>query len=231
MKNALTKILAVAVVVALIAGGVVSWQLWASQNALREQRIETANARAAADTSKLRIRAEGDTAVAVAERLAFQTEVSLREAFRDSVERMALATARVRLEADSLRRVAEGAAAIVDSAGNLTAAGRLDARDSLGLEVDAEVVIPADRSLLPVWTWKVWRQTIDLELALSCEGDLAVAQLAGPSWLPLAIDSVAQRPELCIPPVRLGWNPFSMRIPSLPWAVVLVTVGYVLGSR
>lgn len=225
------KILAIVAILAILAGSFMSWRLWAMQNELRNQRIETANARASADSSKLAIKAEGDTAVAVAERLAFQTEVRLREAFRDSVERMAQATARIRIEADSLRRVVEGAAATEDSVGNLTTTGRLDARDSLGIQVEAKVTIPADRTIKPVWTWRVWRGPIALELALSCQGDQAVAQLAGPPWLPLAIDSVAQRPELCIPPVRLRWNPFSLRIPSLPWAVGLGIAGYVLGSR
>ena len=227
----LSKILAVVVALMVIAGAITGWKLWAAQNALRDQKIETANARAAADESRLMIRAEGDTAVAVAERLAFQTEVRLREAFRDSVERMALATARVRLEADSLRQVVEGTAAVRDSTGNLTAFATLDARDSLGIEVEAEVTIPADLTIPPTWTWRIWRAQIDLELALSCEGNLAVAQLAGPRWLPLAIDSVAQRPEFCIPQVQSRWNPFSVSMPSLPVAAALVIGGYLLGTR
>jgi hypothetical protein len=215
----------VLIVALLVAGGYTSWRWRQAEAAKHELRIQIANDSAARDTTVLEIRADADSQIAVARRVAFQTEVELREAFQDTVERVAHAAARIRIERDSLQVELEGERAEKDTAGTVTAKGRLDARDSLGIAVSATVAIPRDL-LKPIWSWRLWRDPIPLELALSCEEDLAVAQLAGPPWARLAIDSVAQDPDICLPAPDLGWNPFRFELPSLPWAIVLVAIGY-----
>ena len=94
--------------------------------------------------------------------------------------------------------------------------------------MSARVKIPRDL-LKPRWDWRLYREPIPLELALSCQGDLAVAQLAGPAWAMLAIDSVSQAPDICIPPANLRWDPFRIEVPSLPVTLLVVLAGYAVG--
>jgi hypothetical protein len=214
----------------LILSGVYVSSRWrAAASEMRELRITLANDSAAADASKLEIKREGDSALAVARRVAFQAEVGLREAFRDSVERIAHAAAQFRIEADSLRTTLKGERAERDSAGTITVTGAIDATDSLGVVVGARVTIPADLAR-PLWDWRIRRASIALALALSCEQDLAVAQLAGPPWARLVIDSVVQEPELCIPQPDLGWDPFRLEVPSLPVIILLFGLGLATGA-
>lgn len=209
--------------VALALAAVAAWQTWQLRRleaAQRQQRIDNANALAAADVSVLTVRAEGDSQVAVAKRLAFQTELELREAFQDTVKRLLQATARLRVAADSLALEVRIARATRDTAGVITAADTVDLRDSLGVAAAATVRIGP--TLEAAWVWTVWRETIWLDLALECEGSLAVAQLAGPAWAELRIDSVAQREEFCNPVPRRAWTPFRIELPSVTEAAIAI---------
>ena len=209
--------------VALALGAAAAWQTWQLgrlEAEQRQERIDNANALAAKDSSVLTVRAEGDSLVAVAERLSFQTEVELREAFRDTVDRLALATARLQIAADSLALEVRIARATRDTAGVITATDTIDVRDSLGIAAAATVRIGP--TLEAAWIWTLWREPIWLDLALECEGSLAVAQLAGPAGLEIRIDSVAQRPEFCNPVPRRHWSPFRIGLPSVTEAAVAI---------
>jgi hypothetical protein len=81
------------------------------------------------------------------------------------------------------------------------------------------------------WLWQVRRAPIVLDLALSCRGDLAVANVAGPGFASIAIDSVVQRADVCITPTPVPtYNPFGIRIPSVPVGILLVLAGVCVGG-
>lgn len=226
MNRALIVVLAGALVLALAGAGFQTYRLNSTLRDLRETRITAANNLAKADSSRLALRLEGDSVVAVAERLAFQLEgeIELRAAFEDSLERVGKVAAELAIKADSLERHTETLAAR-DTAGAITVADTFNALDSLGVKADAAVRIEPD--LRAFWTWHIIRAEISLELALSCVGDQAVAQLAGPPWAPLELGRVEQVAELCIPPIRPSFNAFGLRLPSLPVALAIFLAGVV----
>lgn len=223
MKRALAIVVGVVLLTTIAAGLWQARRARALERELRDVRINSANSLAAKDRSIREIRAVAGESLAVAQRLAFQTEVKLR-LVEDSLEELGKVSARFRLEADSLRAVNVGIEAQRDSVGTITAEGRLDATDSLGVDVQARVEIPPDL-LLPAWSWRIRRAAIPLELSLSCRQNLAVARLAGPPWAPVKIDSIAQDPKLCNPIPVGRWEPFRIEVPSLPVAVALTGLG------
>ncbi len=204
------------------------------RNDRRDADIAAANERAAKDSTVRTIRREADSSVAVATRLAFQGELHLREVFGDSLTTLVTAISKLTIEGDSLRASVEGPAAVEDSAGVRVVQGEFDARKSLGVHVHADVIVPPPPKPV-LWMWDVRREPLQLELALTCEGPQAVAQLAGPPWATLTLDSVVQTPDMCNPPVPVIWNPFAFDLPSVPVMGGLlgvgIVVGLVLGSR
>jgi len=229
--------IAVSVIACLLAVG--TW-VWAQslRSELRDERVAFANQLAAKDQEITRLAVLSDSQVAVTRRLAFQLEegkINLRAArtaygdMLDSVEVLGVALAEFQIWGDSLEAVLVGKDATIDSMGTVRAEGHLDARDSLGLEVGAEVTIP--RSLeAPTWTWSVAREPLSLSLGLQCEGPMAAAYITGPPWASIAIDSVAQQAGICNPlPPR--WQPFELKLPSIPVTGALLVIGYFLGSK
>lgn len=229
MNRALTTVLLVALGLALAGAGFQTWRLRSTLEELRDTRIESANNLAAADSSRLELRREGDSLVAVATRLAFQLEgeVELRAAFEDSLERVGKVAAELAVAADSLEALTETLASR-DTLGAITVADTLNALDSLGVRADATVRVEPD--LRAFWTWHIFRAAIPLELGLSCVGDQAVAQLAGPAWAPLQLGRVEQVAELCIPPIRHGYSPFAIELPSVPVALAIFLAGFLAGG-
>jgi len=202
---------------------------WLRSPALRKEQLAAANARAAADTSRHRV--EGQLAIAT--RLAFQRSVELAAAVREK-GKVGQSAVRLRLEGDSLRRELAGRVLpTTDTAAHqVVAVGELDARDTLGIRAAARVTVsdvtPGPRPLA-LFAWTLERAPAPLEVSLSCQGRDAVADVTGPRWLPITIDQAVQSPEVCNPPPR--WEPFSVRLPSVPVALVLIGAGMWIQTR
>lgn len=103
--------------------------------------------------------------------------------------------------------------------------------DSIGLRITADVTIGpvapiADTvPLADVFYTVAWapaRYTFDV----SCEGPNARVVVAGPQWRDITIERGKMAEEVCHP--TPSWQPFSLRVPSLPWAAGLVTGGVLL---
>ena len=236
MKTALRWGLALAFLVLVSLGALWAYRAHRLAAQLRTERIAAANLLAAKDTTLVAVKRDGDRQIQVARRLAFQERVALAEYFTDSISRLTdslelvgKAAANLAIEAAELRAERAGAAAVVDTAGNLVAADTLDAADTLGVTVSAEVTIPLLRSAPTSWRWELARAEIPLTFTLHCEGPYAVSQLAGPTWAALRIDSVVQDERICHPPVARTWRPFALELPSLPVAALLVVGGVVVG--
>lgn len=214
----------VALVLVAIAQGVA---LYLGRRALWEAQVATANAKAEHD--RTRVRMAGD--ILVAERLALQVAVQLDAALKRTGQ-TDHALVRVRVERDSLRALVPLLVAIdTGAAPAITLRAKLDARDSLGLYIATTTEL---RGFFPVgptpngWTrFEVTREPLQLDVALSCQGPDAVAQVSGPRWATIDLSRVEQRPEICNPRPPV-WRPFTLRVPSLPWAVGLVGLGFVL---
>ncbi len=227
MLNKAATILVALLVVGLIAISVVmTLRLHASERENHAFKIQHANDSAALDSTVRVIRQDGDNQLAIARRLAFQTAVEVREVFQDSIKRIGTAMAQIRIERDSLHLVVADTA-IRDSLGTLIVADSVDRMDSLGVAVATTVRIQTD--LAATWDYRIYRAALPLEVLLTCEGDLAVAQVAGPVWAVVVIDSVAQDPDICIPAPQFQWKPLSLSPPSMPWAIVLLAVGVIVG--
>ncbi len=227
MLNKAATILVALMVVGLIAISVVmTLRLQAAQNDIRDFKIQHANDLAALDSTVRVIRVDGDSQLAVARRLAFQTAVEVRGVFQDSIKRIGTAMAKIVIERDSLHLIVADTA-IRDSLGTLIVADSVDQMDSLGVAVATTVRI--DTSLAATWDYRIYRAALPLEVLLTCEGDMAVAQVAGPVWAAVVIDSVAQDPDICIPAPQFQWKPLSLSPPSMPWAIGLLVLGVVLG--
>jgi hypothetical protein len=209
------------VVLAVAQGAAAAWH--AAQ--LRRERIAAANARAAADTSRRRI--VGD--LQLVQRLAYQRTVELAAAVRER-GKVGQANVRLRLEGDSLRAVLTPGRVTTPDTGTVVVAGQLDARDTLGVRVDAVVSVTGVRpgpDLRGFFVWRLERAPATLDVSISCRGADAVADVVGPPWLPLTITEAAQRADVCNPPA--GWSAWSLNAPSLPVAAGLVVIGILLG--
>ena len=116
-----------------------------------------------------------------------------------------------------------------EEAKTITAHGELDASDSLGVTVEADVEIRTD-SMISTWDWLLVRRPLEFTLTLGCTGTAASAHLVGPTWAEFDLGQVEQDPALCNPPPRMKWNPASFRIPSVLEVMVFVGAGIVIGS-
>lgn len=210
------------VLLAIAQGAAAAWHA----HQLRRERIAAANARAAADTSRRRVVGN----LQLVQRLAYQRTVELAAAVQER-GKVGQATVRLRLEGDSLRAVLTEGRVTTPDTGTVVVAGQLDARDTLGVRVDAVVsvrgVVPGP-DLRGFFVWRLERMPATLDVAISCRGPDAVADVVGPPWLPLTIAEATQRAEVCNPPP--GWSPWALEIPSVPVAAGLVALGYVLAT-
>lgn len=90
--------------------------------------------------------------------------------------------------------------------------------DSAGLHLRVTAVPPP-----PEWrvSGKMWRDSLALVIALSCErSGAARATVAGPTWQPITLDSLRQDDAVCNPPS--AWNPVGLKPPSLLWVGAIV---------
>lgn len=234
--------LALVVLVLVSLGAFWTYRAHRLEAQLRAERIASANLLAAKDTTIVAVKRDGDRAVTVARRLAFQERVELAAYFTDSISRLTdslevvgKVLARFAILGDSVT-VLQEALARLDALGNIVTADTVDLADSLGVRAAAVVSIPRIVVTLPQgetssasWTWHVERLPMSLELALHCEGSFAVAQLAGPPWAGLELARVAQDETICNPLPRRSWNPFAVELPSLPFAALLVGGGILVG--
>lgn len=199
--------------------------LYLGRRALWEANVATANAKAKGDSTRTRLVGE----LAIAERLVIQKQVELDEALQRKGQ-TDQALVRIRLERDSL--IARTPVAIVVPVADrpLELRAKFDGRDSLGIYVATLTTLEGVAVTRPDpvgWVrWEVVREPLQLDVALSCHGHDAVAQVAGPRWATIDIARVEQRPELCNP--RPTWRPFSFEAPSLPIAGALLAGGWIL---
>lgn len=209
------------VVLAIAQAAAAAWQ----RRVNRQLTIDAANARAAADTSRRRIVDN----LQLVQRLAYQRTVELAAAVQER-GKVGQANVRLRLEGDSLRAVLTEGRVTTPDTGSVVVAGQLDARDTLGIRVDAVVSVQGVRpgpDLRGFFVWRLERMPATLDVSISCRGADAVADVTGPPWLPLTITEAAQRADVCNPPP--GWSPWALEAPSLPVAAGLVVIGILLG--
>jgi len=105
----------------------------------------------------------------------------------------------------------------------LTLAGQVD---TAGLHVHAGVRIVVATTLHAYWSWDIARDPIDLTVDFSCRRDTALVHVTGPTYVTTTIARAQQDSRVCNPPPR--WSPFALKIPSVPIAMGLVLLGWVL---
>lgn len=219
--------------IALIALGVIAIAqgaaLYRGRRALWEAHVATANAKAERDRTRVRFAGE----LAIAERLVVQGRVELTAALRREGQKDQ-ALVRLRVDSARVRAIVAAAIAAPDSAREITLTSLLDARDSLGVIVGTKTVLRgfglSGREPPAAWVhYDIARAPLQLDVALSCQGHDAVAQVGGPRWATLELRDVKQQPEICNPRPP-AWQPFSFQLPSLPWTAGLLLVGIVTGQ-
>lgn len=205
--------------VLLGASGV--WSAHRARVALRSEHLATLNWQAIADRTERRLTQEKDSLVAVSSRRVEQGRVELRGALAvNGVQARSLTALRV--EAESLRR--DVTRPVVYVLGNFATLDTLDARDTAGVRVVAEVRVDSASAR---WRWELERAAAQFDATLGCHGDTAVAQVQGPVWARVTIVRAQQDDRICNP-LPPSWRPISLRPPSLVWLGAAGVVGYLL---
>ena len=228
----LNKILVGTVLLLLLAGAVMG-ALWQHERGShRKSILRLENERAATDVTHRELVRLKDGQVRVATRLAFQRKVNLDSALAKVTWAEGLtahARAQVKLLSDSLQATTLGTAEVDEVSGTVTAHGELDAADSLGVTVAADVEVQLDPPA-SIWDWNVVRSPLAFSLTLGCQGTAATAALVGPPWAQFDLTEVEQDPALCNPIPRTSWQPFKLRVPSFLEVILLMGTGAVIGN-
>ena len=153
---------------------------------------------------------------------------ALRWALAQATSGRASALALVQILGDSIARLQTGTA--------LVRGDMVQATDSLvvpGVTARATVTIAGVQAtqpppLLTRWAWDVTRAPLELGVLYECQGRDAMVHVAGPPWATVQVGRAVQDAAFCSPKPQ-GWRLLSVRPPSLPWAGLLLGVGYLLG--
>lgn len=230
MRNWVVGLLITATALCLAIAGIQTYRFQKASLAAWTADTTARNERARHDSTRRVVVTLGDSIVAVFDRLAEQTDVSTRLR-RDNIllrnERGA-ALAQLELLGDSLERM-HLAVAVEEDSGTFRTADSLDARDSTGIFVKAQVALTLE-PLQAQWQWNLVRDPLNLNVAFICQGRDAAVRVTGPSWADLNVAQAAQDPMFCNP-LPKPWNPFSIKPPSVPWALALFIGGFLLGGK
>lgn len=216
-------VLGVLVLIVLVQG----ISIYRLRRGLYDEQLATRNERARHATTKARFAGQ----VLILERLVVQKDVELTAALRQRGQRDN-ALVQIEMKAKTVRDTTPAVVAVGEVQKTVTIVADFDARDSLGILVHSETTLQGFRlsgteppgALIG---WDIRREPLGLAVALSCRGNDAVAQVAGPRWATFDFVRVEQRPELCSPPPP-AWRPFAIEAPSLPVSVALVAAGWIL---
>ncbi len=186
-------------VAAAIALGVVG-VIQHYRNAAARERLLRLNVAAEADSTHHFLRGQ----LQVATRLAVQTQLAHR----------AVATVTIRVPGAMVTRV-----------------DTLRVTDTLRAQLDTNGVhVAAVVALLPpppTWTWSLVQDPLQYRVTFEgCHEHAARVRVAGPRWQAVQLVDVQQDKNICNRPP--GWNFFSIKPPSLPWAAALIFVGWEL---
>jgi hypothetical protein len=236
----------VAVVAALAAAAAVAqtcrlqrarWDAWSADTA----RTNTVARASVTERTLVRL---GDSVQLVNSRLVEQGRVQMSAAAAQVARanrEVATANARVTVLASEVARLTQRGTAstrpdsAVDSAATPTVTLIMaDSVDTAGVSVRAVaeasgLPLPAGfRPTSTLWTWQVTRRAIGLELTLTCFERQARAHVVGPAGQPVELDQLKQDERICSP-APATWRPFSLQLPSAPWAAALLAAGAALG--
>lgn len=215
---------AIAVLLVIVAGQAIAG--CADRRRRRAERIAAANT--LADAARQEDWLRGQLRVAV--RYVHQGQVQLDATQRERNQQALLATT-LRLEARELHGdVAVQPQILGDSLKVRSEWGNLDTN---GVHVAAQLAVSgvapiAGRPIAGTMFFDVTLAPVALQLGFACVGPNARFYATGPRYQPLVLERGVVDPKICNPPPP-SYQLLSLRVPSLPWAVILFGGGLLAG--
>lgn len=216
--------IAIAVLLVIVAGQAVSSCI--DRGRRRAERIASANALAGAAKQEDWFRGQ----LRVAVRYTYQGQVQLDQTQRER-NQMAVLAATFRLEAQELRgQVTAAPTAAGDTVRYVSEFGKLEGDSATGFLVRTDVrvwpVVTASPLQGTAW-YAVKLAPVPLKMGFACVGPNGRFYVTAPRYQQVTIDSATVSADVCNPPAP-RWQPFQMRLPSLPVAVALIFLGWQL---